>query len=187
MGRATAWFIGFACWGVVLSGACFFVTRGYRSLLGDALAGIFTSAGHPMRLAEVDVGMSNDALVFADSSYWIRATCPAPMDLALFAAMCLASARMPLKLRLRSLVAGTSLLVLAELVMLSWCVASMLADGAHGVLGFRSILTWTRIMGTFSWVGPLAVWILLVGRSEPVTQARTLGDMLAGSRRSGSG
>src|SRR5262245_14938722 len=38
MGRATAWFIGFACWGVVLTGVCFFVTRGYRSLLGDALA-----------------------------------------------------------------------------------------------------------------------------------------------------
>jgi hypothetical protein len=175
------WFVRFIGWGLLMTIPCVFLTRGYRTVIGEVLAWIFSAAGHPMRLAEVGVGIPNDALVFDDYRYWIRATCQAPVDLALFAAMCLASVGVSLQARLRSLLAGMGLLVVGELVMLSWCIVSMLRAGAHGELGFGSILTWTRIMGTLSWVGPLAVWVLLLGRSEPVGgQGRTLGELMAG-------
>ena len=155
-----------AVWITLLSPLSIIVARDYRRVIGEVLAQASTWWGYPLELVHVGVGMPNDGLIFSNQRSWIQTAFYSPADLGFFAAMCLATLTVDRKTRTKTILLGAALLVVAQLVLLSCCLASMLLDATDGALRFQTQLTWTRIMGTAPWVGPIAAWVLLLGRWE---------------------
>ena len=163
---ATGWLWRFVIWTVFTTPLSMFAARDYRLLIGKLVGLTSTWMGYPLELVSVGVGMPNDGLIFSNHRHWIQATCYAPVDLAFYAAMCLSTLGIDWKARVRILLRGAALLMAAHLALLALCLTSIILDAADGRLHFQTQLTWTRIMGTSPWVGPIAVWFLLIGRSR---------------------
>jgi hypothetical protein len=87
----------------------------------------------------------------------------APVDLALYAALCLAPANVPRSRRLWTLVGGAGVLIALEVALAAWMVwlaheSSMGRDPAAPLVSLRA-----GVMASFTWAAPLAIWWAWLG------------------------
>lgn len=90
----------------------------------------------------------------------------APFDLALFAAMCLASLRVTRRRRMRSLLIGIPVLVAGEIVVVAAVVLLTVASqsGAGGQMNTSRVASY--LAESIPWVNAAAAWLVLFGRDE---------------------
>ena len=149
------WLLRFLLWATLLAVPCTFVSDGYQRGLAQLAMGVFAAVGQGVQIEDVQV--------------------MAPFDLAIFAAMCLASLAAPWAARRRALAVGLpALMGLEVLTVVAGIVVYMVWPEES-----RELATSLRLTGyvieTIPWVSAAMVWLLLLGAWElrmPLAPAR---------------
>lgn len=137
-----AWPLRFLLWGTPLTWlACAFY-KDYAQLLSQAAEWVFATAGIGVQFRLSDV--------------------IAPMDLALYGAMALASFHTPWKARLARLALGWLVLVVIEVLLVVAGVTIFLKPGVP----VTTRLFLANAVGLLGWVGAPILWTLLFGAQE---------------------
>jgi hypothetical protein len=90
----------------------------------------------------------------------------APFDLAIFAAMCLASRAAPWPMRRRALLIGLPALIALEVVTVAAGIGISLLGPQSGPRLDATLRVTGLVMETVPWVGAVAVWLFLLGAWE---------------------
>lgn len=138
------WMARVAGWSALMAFPCWFVMPHYQRMLA-ALTALALEAGG-MRVQFEDVMVA------------------APFDLALFAAMCLASLRVPRRRRLRSLALGIPILVAGEVAVVVAVVLLTVASAASAPVSTARVADY--LGESIPWVNAAAVWLVLFGKDE---------------------
>jgi hypothetical protein len=105
----------------------------------------------------------------------------APFDLALFAAMCLASLRVPTRRRMRSLLIGTPVLVVGEVLVVVAVVLLTVAARSSGQATSARVAD--HLGESIPWVNAALAWLVLFGKDElpqpGEVRARRTGSIIA--------
>jgi len=140
------WLLRFLLWVTLLSVPCGFVSQAYQHALSRVAATVLAIGGQEVDIEDVQV--------------------MAPFDLAIFAAMCIASLSAPWATRRRALLIGLPVLVGIEVVtvVVGVCV-SMIWPENSPQLG-ASLRLSGYVIETVPWVSAAVVWLLLLGAWE---------------------
>jgi hypothetical protein len=95
----------------------------------------------------------------------------APMDLALYGALVLASDVWPWRRRLLALLAGAFALALVEVVSWSLYLATLMSAARAGGRGGAGAL-WQSVLGAVAWLAAVAAWLLGPGAAVVARAAR---------------
>jgi hypothetical protein len=143
---------------------------GYRWGLGTLVSWTFAITGQSVSLHSVGVGLTRDGLTFLDRRWFYDIAFYGPVDLALYVSFCLASLKAAPRARGRAILVGVPILIVCQWAAVAACLAILKSQGAAMALhpgGDAEEFPLVRlVMSSLSWVGPLAVWVSLLGRSE---------------------
>jgi hypothetical protein len=140
------WLLRFLLWATLLSVPCAFVSHGYHRGLAQVAMAALAVFGQGVEIEDVQV--------------------MAPFDLAIFAAMCLASLAAPRAARIRALAIGLPALVGIEVltVVAGIAVSLLWPEGSSGL--DTSLRLTGYVIETIPWVSAAVVWLLLLGPWE---------------------
>lgn len=137
------WLLVFLLWATLFAVPCTLVSGAYHRGLAQVVTGVFAVVGQGVEIEEIEVS--------------------APFDLAIFAAMCLATGAAPWVARRRALAIGLPVMLAVEVLS----VASGIAVSMLWRDGSPQLATGMRLTGyvieTIPWVGAAATWLLLLG------------------------
>lgn len=141
-----SWSIRVVMWSAILAVPCWLSSSVYERGLAAVIKWLVDLAGHSLSIDRLEVF--------------------APFDIGLFASMCLASRRAPLRRRVRALVLGIPLVAAMEVVVIVGATFIILSN-QQGVLArdFFGDLA-GRWVKTIGWVNPLVVWWGFLARWE---------------------
>lgn len=155
---------------LVLVPLAWWCAHGYRWTLGTVVCQLFALAEQSVSLYDVGVGFNRDGLIFLDRRWSYQIAFYGPVDLALYVSLCLASLRATRAARGGAILKGVPILIALQLVSIALCLAILMRAGAaisSSARGHDTEFPLVRlIMSSVAWVGPLAVWVSLLGRSE---------------------
>jgi hypothetical protein len=140
------WLVRFLVWATVLAPPFW--------LLGDAYHHLLTTAS--LAVLGIPVG----EVRFPPPEI------PASHVLGVFAALCLASTRAPLRQRLLALSIGLAGMVVLELSTGVLAIHAQLSSAAAGAPPGPMDRMWDRLEGLPAWIGAPVLWLLLLGRWE---------------------
>jgi hypothetical protein len=140
------WIARFAGWATLLAVPCWLLSEPYQKALGAVISGVVSVIGWNVEFSEVALA--------------------APFDLAVYAALCLASVHMSWRRRRRALALGIPLLIAGEvasaiLVMVVW----MMTYRNPAELAASSNYT-GRLLESIPWINASALWLALLGAEE---------------------
>lgn len=154
----------FCGWALLLALPAWAYGDAYRAGLARALEAVFGLLGRRLELERVD------AL--------------APMDLALFAALTLASDAWSRKDRARALLAGLPALAALQLVVWTLYLSTLMSPGRGARDPGEAARAWQSVLGAAAWLAALAAWLLGPGSAM---LARAAGDRPPARPRPGRG
>ena len=140
------WLLWFLLWATLLSVPCTFVSRPYQRGLSRVAATVLAIAGQEVEIDDVQV--------------------MAPFDLAIFAAMCLASLSAPWAARRRALLIGLPALVGIEVIAVVLGVGVSMIWPENSPQLEASLRLSGHVIETVPWVSAAVVWLLLLGAWE---------------------
>ena len=141
-----SWPVRVVIWSVILALPCWWCSGAYERWLATAIKALMALTGHALRIDRLEVF--------------------APLDIGIFASMCLASRNAPGRLRARAIAIGLPLLVAMEVVVLLGATFVILSHqrGALEADLFRDLPG--NMVKTIGWVNALVLWLALLGRWE---------------------
>jgi hypothetical protein len=140
------WLLRFLLWATMFSIPCAFVTHAYQRGLARVVMAVLAAMGQGVEIDEVQV--------------------MAPFDLAIFAAMCLASLGAPWAARRRALLIGLPALMAIEVLAVVAGIGVTLLWPENSPQLAASLRLTTNLIETVPWVGAALVWLLLLGAWE---------------------
>jgi len=140
------WLLRFLLWATLLSVPCAFVSHAWQRGLARAAMTILSVVGQGVEIDEVQV--------------------MAPFDLAIFAAMCLASLGAPWTARRRALLIGLPALVAIEVLAVVAAIGVTLLWPENSPQLEASLRLTASLIETVPWVGAALMWLLLLGAWE---------------------
>lgn len=140
------WLLRFLLWATLLSVPCAFVSHVYQRGLAQVAMAALAVFGQGVEIQDVQV--------------------MAPFDLAIFAAMCLASLAAPRPARVRALAIGVPALVGIEVLTVVAGIAVYLMWPAESNELAASLRVTGLVIETVPWVSAAVVWLLLLGAWE---------------------
>jgi hypothetical protein len=141
-----SWLARFAGWSALLSAPAWLLMPAYQRALGRL-------ASLTLRLGGLEVEF--DEVMVA-----------APIDLALFAAMCLASLHAPRPRRFRALLMGLPLLVVGEIAVVVVVVLLSLAAHPGAAAASHTSRAGEYLTESIPWVNAALAWLFLLGQDE---------------------
>ena len=138
------WLLRFVLWGAPLTWLATHYYPQYLRVLSSVALALFAIVGIDMRLVRLDV--------------------LAPVDLAIFAALALASPDVPLRPRLGRLVSGWGVLFVVEVAMLTIGLYVFLVVGVP--LSSRWGLLFQNLSAVAAWAAAPLVWVALFKPSQ---------------------
>jgi hypothetical protein len=140
------WLLRFLLWATLLSIPCALVTHAWQRGLARAAMVVLAAVGQGVEIEEVQV--------------------MAPFDLAIFAAMCLASLKAPWAARRRALLVGLPAIVAIEVLAVVAGIGVTLMWPENSPQLTASLRLMANLIETVPWVGAALVWLLLLGAWE---------------------
>ncbi len=139
-------FLRFAAWATVLALPAWMVSHVYQQALAAAAARALALVGQRVEVLEAAVA--------------------APFDLAVFAALCLASRKAPAAPRRRALAIGLPIMMLLEVLTVALGIAVTLPFRSDPAALETALRVTGSLVETIPWVSAALVWLVLLGRWE---------------------
>jgi len=140
------WLLRFLLWATLLSLPCLWISHAWQHGLARAAMLAFAALGQGVEIDEVQL--------------------MAPFDLAIFAAMCLASVASPWPARRRALAIGLPALLGIELLTVLAAIGITLPWRENSPQLEASMRLTGNLIETVPWVSAALVWLLLLGPWE---------------------
>jgi hypothetical protein len=140
------WLLRFLLWATLLSVPCMLVSRVYQHGLARLAMAAFSALGLGVEIEDVQL--------------------MAPFDVAIFAAMCLASTAAPWAERRRALAIGLPALLGVELLTVMAAIGVTLPWRENSPQLEASMRLTGTLIETVPWVSAAAVWLMLLGAWE---------------------
>jgi hypothetical protein len=140
------WIGRFAGWATLLAVPCWLLSEPYQKALGALISGVVSLIGWNVQFSEVALA--------------------APFDLAVYAALCLASVHVSWRRRRRALALGIPLLIAGE-VASAILVLGIWMMTYHNPAELEASSNFTgRLLESIPWINASALWLALLGAEE---------------------